>query len=174
MAILPIIEAPDPFLRTISKPVAEVTDATRALIADMFETMYKAPGIGLAAIQVGVPDRLLVIDLQEKDEDTGDTIRTPRVFINPEILEESEETGFYNEGCLSVPEQYADVERPLVVRARWVDEHGTTHEDEIEGMLSTCLQHEMDHLEGILFVDHLSKLKRDMLMKKVMKLKRAA
>jgi len=174
MAILPIIEAPDPFLRTISKPVSEVTDATRALIADMFETMYKAPGIGLAAIQVGVPDRLLVIDLQEKDEDTGDTIRTPRVFINPEILEESEETGFYNEGCLSVPEQYADVERPLVVRARWMDEHGTTHEDEIEGMLSTCLQHEMDHLEGVLFVDHLSKLKRDMLMKKVMKLRKAA
>lgn len=174
MAILPIIEAPDPFLRTISKPVAEVTDATRALIADMFETMYDAPGIGLAAIQVGVPERILVIDLQEKNEETGDTIREPRVFINPEILWRSEETGFYNEGCLSVPEQYADVERPLRVRARWLDEHGKAHERELNGLLSTCLQHEMDHLEGILFVDHLSKLKRDMLLKKLQKMRRAA
>lgn len=174
MAILPILEAPDPFLRTISKPVADVTDATRKLIADMFETMYDAPGIGLAAIQVGVPERILVIDLQEKDEVTGDTIREPRVFINPEILERSEETGFYNEGCLSVPEQYADVERPLRVKARWLDEHGKRHERTLDGLLSTCLQHEMDHLEGILFVDHLSKLKRDMLLKKLQKLRRAA
>jgi peptide deformylase len=174
MAILPIIEAPDPFLRTISKPVEAVTDATRALIADMFETMYDAPGIGLAAIQIGVPERILVIDLQDKDEETGDTIREPRVFINPEILSHSEETGFYNEGCLSVPEQYADVERPLRVKARWLDEHGAAHERELDGLLSTCLQHEMDHLEGILFVDHLSKLKRDMLLKKVVKLRKAA
>ncbi len=174
MAILPIIEAPDARLRTISKPLAEVTDATRALIADMFETMYAAPGIGLAAIQIGVPDRLLVIDLQEEEDADEKPIRTPRVFINPEILETSEETGFYNEGCLSVPEQYADVERPLRVKARWLDERGAAHEAEIDGMLATCLQHEMDHLEGVLFVDHLSKLKRDMLMKKLVKLKRAA
>jgi len=174
MAILPIIEAPDARLRTISKPVEAVTDATRALIADMFETMYDAPGIGLAAIQVGVPDRILVIDLQEKDEETGETIREPQVFINPEIIEHSEETGFYNEGCLSVPEQYADVERPLRVKARWLDEHGTAHERDLDGLLSTCLQHEMDHLEGILFVDHLSKLKRDILLKKVIKLRKAA
>lgn len=174
MAILPIIEAPDARLRIISKPVEAVTDATRALIADMFETMYDAPGIGLAAIQVGVPDRILVIDLQEKDEETGETIREPQVFINPEILEHSEETGFYNEGCLSVPEQYADVERPLRVKARWLDEHGAVHERDLDGLLSTCLQHEMDHLEGILFVDHLSKLKRDILLKKVIKLRKAA
>lgn len=174
MAILPIIEAPDPFLRTISKPVGEVTDATRALIADMFETMYDAPGIGLAAVQIGVAERLIVMDLQEKDEEDeeGERIRTPRTFINPEILEESEETGFYNEGCLSVPEQYAEVERPLTVKARWTDEHGAAHEEVLDGLLSTCLQHEMDHLEGILFVDHLSKLKRDMLLKKVVKLRR--
>ena len=135
----------------------------------MFETMYAAPGIGLAAIQVGVAERLLVMDLQEEEGEDEQPIRTPRVFINPEILEESEETGFYNEGCLSVPEQYADVERPLRVKARWMDEHGATHEAELDGLLATCLQHEMDHLEGILFVDHLSKLKRDMLMKKLAK-----
>jgi peptide deformylase len=174
MALLSIIEAPDPRLRTISKPLAEVTDATRALIADMFETMYAAPGIGLAAIQVGVPDRLLVIDLQDNVDEEEAPIRTPRVFINPEIIASSEETGFYNEGCLSVPEQYADVERPLRVTARWLDEQGTAYEEELDGLLATCLQHEMDHLEGILFVDHLSKLKRDMLMKKLTKLRKAA
>lgn len=174
MAILPIIEAPDPFLRTVSTPVAEVTDATRALIADMFETMYDAPGIGLAAIQIGVAERILVIDLQEKDEVTGETVLEPQVFINPEILEHSEETGFYNEGCLSVPEQYADVERPLRVTACWLDEHGIAHEQKLDGLLATCLQHEMDHLEGVLFVDHLSKLKRDILLKKVIKLRKAA
>ncbi len=174
MALLPIIEAPDPRLRVISKPVTAVTDATRALITDMFETMYAAPGIGLAAIQIGVADRLLVIDLQEEEDDDGKSIRHPRVFINPEIIAASSETGFYNEGCLSVPEQYADVERPVSITARWLDEHGAAHEAALDGLLSTCLQHEMDHLEGILFIDHLSRLKRDILMKKVAKLKRAA
>ncbi|HMT43789.1 MAG TPA: peptide deformylase [Chakrabartia sp.] len=172
MAILPILEIPDPVLKTISEPVEAVDDGVRALIADMFETMYAAPGIGLAAIQVGVPKRLLVMDLQEEEDEEGNAVRTPRVFINPEILEESEEESVYNEGCLSVPEQYADVVRPAVVKARWLDEQGTSHEEELDGLLATCLQHEMDHLDGILFVDHLSRLKRDMLLKKLNKLRR--
>jgi peptide deformylase len=174
MAILPIIETPDPRLKTISTPVDTVDDALRVLIDDMFETMYDAPGIGLAAIQVGVAKRLLIIDLQEKDEETGESIREPRVFINPEIIEESEELTVYSEGCLSVPEQYADVARPSVVRATWLDRDGNPHNDLIDGLLATCLQHEMDHLDGILFIDHLSKLKRDMLIKKLVKLRKAA
>lgn len=174
MAILPIIEAPDPRLKLISKPVAAVDDALRALIDDMFETMYDAPGIGLAAIQVGVPKRLLVIDLQEKDEESGETTRDPRVFINPEILEESEELSVYNEGCLSVPEQYADIARPAIIKAKWLDRDGKEHVEQLDGMIATCLQHEMDHLQGILFIDHLSRLKRDMIVKKLNKLRRAA
>ena len=174
MAILPIIEAPDPRLKLISKPVKTVDDAVRALIADMFETMYDAPGIGLAAIQVGVPKRILVIDLQEKEEEGGEAIRAPRVFINPEILEESEELSVYNEGCLSVPEQYADIARPAVVKARWLDGDGNEHIEELDGLIATCLQHEMDHLQGILFIDHLSRLKRDMIVKRLNKLRRAA
>jgi len=169
MAILPILEAPDPRLRTISKPVEGVDDDLRVLIADMFETMYDAPGIGLAAVQVGVPKRVLVIDLQEQEDEEGKPIRKPLVFINPELFDPSEELSVYNEGCLSVPEQYAEVERPAVIHARWLDEKGATHEERIEGMLATCLQHEMDHLEGILFIDHLSRLKREMVMKKLEK-----
>ena len=174
MAILPIIEAPDPRLRLISKPVDSVDDGIRSLVADMFETMYEAPGIGLAAVQVGVPQRLLVIDLQEKDDDEGKPVRDPRVFINPELLDPAEDLNVYNEGCLSVPDQYAEVERPAAIRARWMDLDGKQHDERIEGMLATCLQHEMDHLEGILFIDHLSRLKRDMVMKKLLKLKKAA
>ncbi|MBU6253329.1 MAG: peptide deformylase [Alphaproteobacteria bacterium] len=174
MAILPIIETPDPRLKTISSPVETIDDDLRAFIKDMFDTMYDAPGIGLAAIQVGVPKRVLVIDLQDKDEETGKVIRDPRVFINPEILEESEELSVYNEGCLSVPEQYADVERPAVIKARWLDEQGQSHEDVLDGLLAICLQHEMDHLEGILFIDHLSKLKRDMVLKKLAKARKMA
>ena len=174
MAILPIIEAPDPRLKTVSTPVDTFDESLQALIEDMFETMYDAPGIGLAAIQVGVPKRLVVMDLQEKNEETGATIREPRVFINPEILESSAETSIYNEGCLSVPDQYADVERPALVRARWLDRDGKVHEQELDDMLATCLQHEMDHLEGILFIDHLSKLKRDMVLKKLQKARRLA
>ncbi|MBK7284191.1 MAG: peptide deformylase [Sphingomonadales bacterium] len=174
MAILPIIEAPDPRLKTVSTPVEAFDEALQVLIDDMLETMYDAPGIGLAAIQVGVPKRLLVMDLQEKNEETGATIREPRVFINPEILQTSEEMSVYNEGCLSVPDQYADVERPKTVRARWLDRDGKRHEQELDEMLATCLQHEMDHLEGILFIDHLSKLKRDMVLKKLQKARRLA
>ncbi|MFC7497893.1 peptide deformylase [Enterovirga sp. GCM10030262] len=169
MALLPIIETPDPLLRRISKPVEAVDDDLRKLIADMFDTMYAAPGIGLAAIQVGVPKRVLVIDLQEPEEEGGDPVRDPRVFINPEILEASDTFQVYSEGCLSVPDQYAEVERPDRVRARWLDEKGDTHEEELDGLLGICLQHEMDHLEGILFIDHLSRLKRDMVLKKLAK-----
>lgn len=180
MAILPILEIPDPRLRTISKPVERVDDDLRRLMDDMLETMYDAPGIGLAAIQVGVPSRVLVIDLQRRLEEDGEggepkvvEVREPRYFVNPEILWESEEMGIYNEGCLSVPEMYGDVERPARIRARWRDYDGTLHEEEMDGLWATCLQHEMDHLDGILFVDHLSKLKRDMILKKLAKAKKA-
>lgn len=178
MAIRPIIEAPDPRLRVKSTPVEKIDDTIRTLVADMFETMYDAPGIGLAAVQVGEPLRLLVIDLQPQvegeDGEEAKTLREPRVFINPEILEPAKEKNVYNEGCLSVPDQYADVERPATCRARWMDLDGVQHDERIEGMLATCLQHEMDHLEGILFIDHLSRLKREMLLRKLAKLKKAA
>lgn len=174
MALLSIIEAPDPRLKIVSRPVETVDDGLRALIADMFETMYEAPGIGLAAVQVGVPKRVLVIDLQEKNEETGATIRAPRVFINPVLSEPSEELAVYNEGCLSVPEQYADVERPATIRAQWLDADGKPRDERIEGMLATCLQHEIDHLEGILFIDRLSKLKRGMMLKKLVKARKLA
>ena len=167
MAILPIIEAPDPRLRVKSAPVETGDNDLRALIADMFETMYDAPGIGLAAIQVGVPKRLLVIDLMEEEDAEGQPIRNPRVFINPEFYDPSADLNTYNEGCLSVPDQYAEVDRPATVHARWLDETGAAHDERIEGMLATCLQHEMDHLEGILFIDHLSRLKREMVLKKL-------
>ena len=169
MAISPIYETPDPILRQISKPVELFDDALRTLVADMFETMYAAPGIGLAAVQVGVPVRLLVIDLQEPQEEGGEPVRDPKVFINPEVLWHSDDEVPYTEGCLSVPEQYAEVMRPDRILARWHDEHGETHEEEIEGLLAVCLQHEMDHLNGVLFIDHLSRLKRDMVLKKLAK-----
>jgi peptide deformylase len=176
MAILPILEAPDARLRTISSPVETIDAELQALIDDMFETMYDAPGIGLAAIQVGVPRRLLVIDLQEPESDEEDAppVKRPMVFINPRILEESPEHSVCNEGCLSVPDQFAEVERPASVRASWMDRDGRIHEETLDGMLSTCLQHEMDHLEGVLFIDHLSRLKRDMVLKKLAKARKAA
>jgi peptide deformylase len=172
MAILPILEVPDPRLRQISSPVEKVDDELRALIADMFETMYDAPGIGLAAIQVGVPKRVLVMDLQEPEVEDGPPVNDPRVFINPEILTASDQEVPYLEGCLSVPDQYADVERPDRIRARWLDENGVQHEEELDGLLAVCLQHEMDHLEGVLFIDHLSRLKREMVLKKLAKLRK--
>jgi peptide deformylase len=172
MALLPIIEVPDPRLKQISAPVEAVNDEIRALVADMFETMYAAPGIGLAAVQVGVPRRLLVIDLQEPEEEDGEPVRDPRVFINPEILSHSDQQVPYTEGCLSVPDQYAEVDRPDRIRARWLDEHGAAHEEDIDGLLAVCLQHEMDHLEGILFIDRLSRLKREMILRKIAKLRR--
>jgi peptide deformylase len=169
MAILPIVEVPDPRLRQISAPVETVDDGVRKLVADMFETMYAAPGIGLAAIQVGVPKRILVIDLQEPEEEGGEPVKKPLVFINPEILGHSDQDVPYSEGCLSIPDQYAEVDRPDLIRARWLDEKGVAHEEEIDGLLAVCLQHEMDHLNGILFIDHLSRLKRDMVLKKLAK-----
>lgn len=174
MAIRPILEVPDPRLKTVSTPVETFDDDLRTLVADMFETMYDAPGIGLAAIQVGVPLRVLVIDLQAEEDEEGKPIRTPRVFINPEILDPSADYMLYNEGCLSVPDQYADVERPASIRARWQDLDGKTHEEPMDGLMATCLQHEMDHLEGILFIDHLSRLKRQMVLKRLEKLRKAA
>ena len=189
MAIRTIIEAPDPQLKQVSMPVETFGDDLKSLVADMFETMYDAPGIGLAAIQIGVPLRVLVIDLQPDDPDAEPEVctahaghhhthqptkREPLVFINPEILDPSDETEVYNEGCLSVPEIYAEVERPARIRARWQDLDGNPQEAEIDGMLATCLQHEMDHLEGILFIDHLSRLKRSMALKNLEKMRKAA
>ncbi|MEM1133015.1 MAG: peptide deformylase [Pseudomonadota bacterium] len=173
MAIRPIIEVPDPRLKTVSKPVEVFDDALKTLVEDMFDTMYDAPGIGLAAIQVGVPLRVLVIDLQEPNEN-DEPVKDPRIFINPEILDPSEDVSTYQEGCLSVPDQYADVDRPATCTARWQDLDGNTHEERFEGLLATCLQHEMDHLEGILFIDHLSRLKRQMVLKRLNKARKAA
>jgi len=172
MAIRRIYETPDAVLRQISNPVETFDDALKTLVGDMFETMYAAPGIGLAAVQVGVPIRLLVIDLQEPqdpDDPESPNLRVPRVFINPEILWHSDNEVPYTEGCLSVPEQYAEVMRPERIRAKWQDDEGKTYEEEIEGLLAVCLQHEMDHLNGLLFIDHLSRLKRDMVLKKLAK-----
>ncbi|MCP5395881.1 MAG: peptide deformylase [Sphingomonadaceae bacterium] len=188
MAIREILEAPDPRLKTVSTPVEKFDDELKTLVEDMFETMYDAPGIGLAAIQVGVPLRVLVIDLQPEDLDAEPeecnhdghhhhhypTKKEPRVFINPEILDPSEELSTYQEGCLSVPDIYADVDRPATCRVRWQDLEGNTHEEALEGLMATCLQHEMDHLEGILFIDHLSRLKRNMALKKLEKARKAA
>ncbi|TVV70902.1 peptide deformylase [Sphingomonas solaris] len=173
MAIHPILEAPDPRLKLVSTPVETFDAALGTLIEDMFETMYDAPGIGLAAVQIGVPKRVLVIDLQEPGED-GEPVRTPRVFVNPELFDPSDERRPYNEGCLSVPDQYAEVERPSTVHVRWQDGDGSRQEAALDGLLATCLQHEMDHLEGILFIDHLSKLKREMVLKKLEKARRRA
>lgn len=172
MAIRRIHETPDPVLRQISRPVEAFDEELKTLVADMFETMYAAPGIGLAAVQVGVPIRLLVIDLQEpKDPEDPESpvVRQPRVFINPEILWHSDHDVPYTEGCLSVPEQYAEVMRPDRIRAKWQDVEGNACEEEIDGLLAVCLQHEMDHLNGVLFIDHLSRLKRDMVLKKLAK-----
>ena len=164
MALREIIKLPDPRLRLVSKPVATITDDIRTLVADMFETMYAAPGIGLAAIQVGVPQRVVTLDLAKKDE-----AKQPLVVINPELVWSSEERSTYEEGCLSIPEYYEEVERPAQVKVRYTDLDGQAHEVEANGLLATCLQHEIDHLNGILFIDHISKLKRDRVTKKFAK-----
>jgi peptide deformylase len=172
MAIRRIYETPDPVLRQTSRPVEAFDDELRTLVADMFDTMYAAPGIGLAAVQVGEPIRLLVIDLQEPqdpEDPESPVVKDPRVFVNPEILWHSDSEVPYTEGCLSVPEQYAEVMRPDRIRARWQDQKGKVYEEEIDGLLAVCLQHEMDHLNGVLFIDHLSRLKRDMVLKKLAK-----
>jgi peptide deformylase len=166
MAVREILVLPDDRLRLISKPVASVTPAVKALVADMFETMYDAPGIGLAAIQIGAPERIVTMDIAKRE---GEPESAPRVFINPEIVWSSEEKGSYEEGCLSIPEYYEEVERPLKVRVRYMDLDGKQHEEEAEGLFATCIQHEIDHLNGVLFIDYLSKLKRDRVAKKFAK-----
>ena len=169
MAIRKILTAPDPRLREKSKPVDRVDDELRALMDDMLETMYDAPGIGLAAIQIGVPSRVIVMDLTGEEEEPA-----PRFFVNPEILDPSEELAVYQEGCLSVPEFFDDVERPARCRVKFLDYHGKEHVLDAEGLLATCIQHEMDHLEGVLFIDHLSRLKRERVLKKLKKEQRLA
>lgn len=164
MAIRDIIILPDTQLRLISKPIEKITPEIRALADDMFETMYEAPGIGLAAIQVAQPLRMITMDLSKKEGETE-----PRVFINPEILSVSEELSVYEEGCLSIPEYYEEVERPAQVRVRFMDLDGKIHEEDANGLYATCIQHEIDHLNGVLFVDYLSKLKRDRVLKKFTK-----
>lgn len=162
MAVLDILEFPDPRLRTVAKAVSEVTDRHRELIADMFETMYAAPGIGLAATQVNVHERILVIDLSEDQSE-------PRVFINPEVTVLDPELGEYDEGCLSVPGYYETVNRPRRIAVKALDRDGQAFNEEIDGLLAICLQHEIDHLDGKLFVDYLSPLKRNRIRKKLEK-----
>jgi peptide deformylase len=167
MALLKILSIPDPVLRQISKPITSISRDIEKLADDMLETMYDAPGIGLAAIQVGAAHRMFVIDLARQDEP-----KEPMVLINPEILSRSEEMSVYEEGCLSIPEYYEKVERPAAVRLRYQDLKGGVHEIDADGLLATCAQHELDHLDGKLFIDYLSKLKRDRVMKKFTKIAR--
>ena len=193
MAIREIIEVPNPLLKQVSVPVEpeEFNDELKQLADDMLETMYDAPGIGLAAIQIGIPKRLLVIDLQEPDMDAEPIVEecgsgccepttrqpvknNPRVFVNPVIVDPADEMSTCNEGCLSVPEMYADVDRPATCTVKYQDLDGNHHEEAMEGMMATCLQHEMDHLEGIVFIDHLSRLKRNLALKKLKKIRQAA
>lgn len=170
MALRDILILPDKRLRKVSEPVKKIDAGIRKLTEDMLETMYGAPGIGLAAIQVGTPKRVITMDLAKKEEP-----RNPLVFVNPEVVWASDEKATYEEGCLSIPEYYGDVERPAQVRVKYLDLEGKPKEIEANGLLATCLQHEIDHLNGILFIDHLSKLKRDRVLKKFTKAaKRAA
>jgi peptide deformylase len=169
MALREIITVPNPLLKQVSQPVEAVDDELRALMDDMLETMYDAPGIGLAAIQIGVPKRVIVMDLSREGEE-----KQPRYYVNPEILWASEETAPYEEGCLSVPEYFDEVERPARVKLRYLNYQGEQVEEDADGLFAVCIQHEMDHLEGILFIDHLSRLKREQAVKKVKKLTRAA
>ncbi|MGN6465836.1 MAG: peptide deformylase [Rhizobiaceae bacterium] len=165
MTIRPIILLPDPVLRQISTPVERVDEGVRKFADDLFETMYDAPGIGLAAIQVGEPRRMLVIDLAKEGEP-----KAPQVFINPEILSRADEPAIYEEGCLSIPDYYAEVERPKEVTIRYLDLDGKQQEMKADGLLAVCLQHEIDHLNGVLFIDHISRLKRDMVVRKFKKM----
>jgi len=169
VAILPILTAPDPILKKKAEPVDEVTDEIRTLLDDMVDTMYDAPGIGLAAPQVGVLKRVIVIDVTDEGEE-------PFAYkmVNPEVIWESEELSLYEEGCLSVPQSFSEVERPSEVKVKYLDEHGIPHEIEADGLLATCVQHEIDHLEGTLFIDHISRIKRSIIMRKLNKMKKSA
>ncbi len=168
MALRQILTEPNEVLRQKSIPVEKVDKDLQKLMDDMMETMYAAPGIGLAAIQVGVPKRVIVLDISGKDEP-----KNPMYFINPEIVQKSESNSIYEEGCLSVPGQFAEIERPEKCHIKYLDYYGQPKEIKAEGMLATCIQHEMDHLEGILFIDYLSKLKKTMIIKKLSKQKKA-
>lgn len=163
--IRPLVILPDPVLRQVSRPVERVDDTLRRFADDMLETMYDAPGIGLAAIQVGEPLRMLVIDIAKEDEP-----RAPHVFINPTIVARGGEASVYEEGCLSIPDYYAEVERPATVTVDYLDRDGKQNMLEADGLMATCLQHEIDHLDGVLFIDHISKLKRDMVVRRFKKL----
>ncbi|NVJ91142.1 MAG: peptide deformylase [Methylocystaceae bacterium] len=169
MAILDILTAPDPLLKKKASPVEKVTDEIRTLMDDMVETMYVAPGIGLAAPQVGVLKNIIVVDVSGNDEDPH-----PYKMVNPEITWASEELATYEEGCLSVPESFSEVERPARVKIRYMDENEQEHEIEADGLLATCVQHEIDHLNGTLFIDHISRIKRSIIMRKLTKMKKMA
>ena len=164
MAVRDIIKLPDKRLRLVSEPIKRIDDGIRKLVEDMFDTMYKAPGIGLAAIQIGVSKRVVILDLSKKEDD-----HKPLVFINPEVIWTSEEKSKYEEGCLSIPDYYEEVERPAKVKVKYLDLDGKTHETEVKGLLATCLQHEIDHINGVLFIDYLSRLKRSLIIKKFTK-----
>ncbi|MEM0898916.1 MAG: peptide deformylase [Pseudomonadota bacterium] len=165
MSIKPLVLLPDPILRERSKPLERVDDDVRRFADDMLETMYDAPGIGLAAIQVGEPLRMLVMDVAKEDEE-----KNPLVLINPEIVHMGDETSVYEEGCLSIPDVYADVERPAEIKVKYLDKDGAEQTMDADGLLATCVQHEIDHLDGKLFIDHISKLKRQMVIRKFKKL----
>ena len=169
MAVREILILPDKRLRKVSEPVKKIDAGIRRLVDDMLETMYDAPGIGLAAIQIGTSKRVVTMDLAKKEEP-----KNPQVFINPEIVWSSDEKAVYEEGCLSIPEIYSDVERPAQVKVKYLDLEGELHEIEANGLLSTCLKHEVDHLNGILFIDHLSRLKRERIIKKFTKVAKRA
>jgi peptide deformylase len=164
MAVREIIKLPDKRLRLVSEPVKQIDAGIRKLVDDLFETMYKAPGIGLAAIQIGIAKRVITLDLSKKEDN-----QEPQVFINPEVTWTSDETAKYEEGCLSIPDYYEEVERPAEVKVKYLDLDGKSHEIKAKGLLATCLQHEIDHINGVLFIDHLSKLKRDRIIKKFAK-----
>jgi peptide deformylase len=164
MPARPILSLPDPRLRLVSEPVGPITDEIRRLTADMITTMYKAPGVGLAAIQIGVPKRVITMDVSKSDDD-----RRPLVLIDPEIVWASDETRIYEEGCLSIPDYYEEVERPQRIRFRYRTLEGDWVERDGDGLLATCVQHEIDHLNGVLFIDHLSRLKRERVMKRFAK-----
>lgn len=168
MTLRPILIHPDPRLKTVCKPVTDITDDIRGLADDMLATMYDAPGIGLAAPQVGVLGRMLVMDCVKGEDEAP----KPIVLINPEITWSSDERSTCNEGCLSIPEQYADVERPASVKVRWLGVDGKDHEEQFDDLWATCVQHEIDHLDGKLFIDYLSPMKRQMITRKMQKLKR--
>ena len=169
MTIKPLIILPDPLLRQVSKPIERVDADFQRLADDMLETMYDAPGIGLAAIQIGVPRRMLVIDVSREGEE-----KQPLIFVNPEIVASSDERSVYEEGCLSIPDYYAEVERPATVTVNYLDRDGKEQTVQADGLLATCLQHEIDHLNGVLFIDHISRLKRDMVIKKFTKAAKSA